>query len=89
MNLVDLRIKTEIEATGCTVSMTQSIIKKTAGTEWIEQRIRGASLSIDAPDRITGLVEIVRYDESQKVACSGMYEATFTQAKTFNSGASP
>ena len=79
VNLGTQRIKTDVVATGCTVSMTQSVIQKTADSERIEQRIRGASLTIEATDRITGVVEITRYDESQQVTCSGQYDATFTQ----------
>jgi hypothetical protein len=73
------RIKTEIEATGCTISMTQSIIKKTADSEQLSQKIKGGLLSVDAKDRVTGMVELTLYDENQNETCRGMYDATFTQ----------
>lgn len=89
VNLGYERIKTEIEATGCTLSMTQSVIKKTADSEQLEQKIKGGSLNVDAKDRVTGLVEMIRYDANQQVICSGMYDATFTQmAPTSSSTAS-
>ena len=76
-------VKTEVEATGCTVRMTQSVIKDapagSGGAPLLEQRIRGEALTIDGKDRVTGMVEMIRYDEMQQVTCSGMYDATFTQ----------
>jgi hypothetical protein len=76
MNFVDKKVKTQIVLKGCSVSMTQTVTNM-AGQ--LELQISGPELSVDGKSKVSGLVDVTRYDANQQVMCAGKYDAKFTQ----------
>lgn len=69
-------ISTEVILRGCTLGMTQTV--RNVDTLLTEQVIQSDHLSVDSENKLTGLVEVTKYDADKKPRCSGMYNAIFT-----------
>jgi hypothetical protein len=69
------RVVTEIVMTGCTARMTQTVEQGTV----IRSRIHGSPINIQNQHELTGIVDVMRFDETGQISCSGLYNAVFTK----------
>jgi pyrimidine operon attenuation protein/uracil phosphoribosyltransferase len=82
------RVSTEIVMKGCTVRMTQMVetgIDTTAAH--LAAQIDGETLTIQSADKLSGNVMVTQFDDKGQPACSGMYDAEFSQTVNSVGGA--
>lgn len=69
-------VTTEVVMKGCSMRITQMV----AEDGLVKSRIDGDPIYIENENELTGMVQLMRWDDQGQLACSGMYDARFTKS---------